>query len=89
MERDYKYLIEQYRQIWHNRELISNGDDEATLRDAILRELLDENSHPRVRKSIFEKFSYACKRIIDSSLSSDVKVELIELHLEILQSKAT
>ncbi|MFC7783683.1 hypothetical protein ACFQWC_04190 [Rossellomorea sp. GCM10028870] len=78
-------LLEAYRQIWKNRLLISEGaSSENILKEAIKRELLDGNSHPRVRKSKEEKYLSATKRIIESDLTSEEKVALIKLHLEMV-----
>jgi hypothetical protein len=78
-------LLEAYRQIWKNRLLISEGNSsEKILKETIKRELLDGNSHPRVRKSKEEKYLSATKRIIESDLTSEEKVSLIKVHLEIV-----
>jgi hypothetical protein len=78
-------LLEAYRQIWKNRLLISEGNSsEKILKETIKRELLDGNSHPRVRKSKEEKHLSATKRIIESDLTSEEKVSLIKVHLEIV-----
>jgi hypothetical protein len=78
-------LLEAYRLIWKNRLLISEGtSSEKILKETIKRELLDENSHPRVRKSKEEKYLSATKRIIESDLTSEEKVSLIEVHLEMV-----
>ncbi|MGM0854314.1 MAG: hypothetical protein ACQEWI_17170 [Bacillota bacterium] len=78
-------LLEAYRQIWKNRLLISEGtSSEKILKETIKRELLDGNSHPRVRKSKEEKYHSATKRIIESDLTSEEKVSLIKVHLEMV-----
>ncbi|WRP04933.1 hypothetical protein U9J35_13505 [Rossellomorea aquimaris] len=78
-------LLEAYRQIWKNRLLISEGtSSEMILKETIKRELLDGNSHPRVRKSKEEKYLSATKRIIESDLTSEEKASLIEVHLEMV-----
>ncbi|CAM4053988.1 hypothetical protein [Mesobacillus thioparans] len=76
-------LLDEYRMIWNNRRLKSGLSPEEILRDAILRDLRDENSHPRARKSLKDKYYLATKRIIDSSLSTESKIKLIRLHLEL------
>ncbi|MGD6847621.1 hypothetical protein [Rossellomorea aquimaris] len=78
-------LLEAYRQIWKNRLLISEGtSSEKILKETIKRELLDGNSHPRVRKSKEEKYLSATKRIIESDLTSEEQVSLIKVHLEMV-----
>ncbi|MDT9024525.1 hypothetical protein [Rossellomorea yichunensis] len=81
----YDALLEAYRQIWKNRLLISEGtSSEKILKETIKRELLDGNSHPRVRKSKEEKYLSATKRIIESDLTSEEQVSLIKVHLEMV-----
>lgn len=76
-------LLWSYRQIWKNRMLVNDAaSSEQVLKEAIKRELEDANSHPRVRKSIENKFLTATKRITESGLSNDDKVGLIQLHIE-------
>ncbi|RBP01117.1 hypothetical protein [Rossellomorea aquimaris] len=81
----FEALLDAYRQIWKNRLLISEGtSSEKILKETIKRELLDGNSHPRVRKSKEEKYLSATKRIIESDLTSEEKVSLIKVHLEMV-----
>jgi DNA polymerase I-like protein with 3'-5' exonuclease and polymerase domains len=49
------------------------------------RELLDENSHPRVRKNKFVKYYSAINRITQSTVSNEAKVALIHLHNDIME----
>ncbi len=76
-------LLDEYKMIWNNRRLESGLSPEEILTDAILRDLRDENSHPRARKSLKDKYYLATKRIIESSLSTESKIKLIRLHLEL------
>jgi hypothetical protein len=82
----YDALLEAYRTIWNNR-LLTNKEQEseAVLVEAIRRELLDENSHPRVRKNKFEKYFSAVNRVIISSVTNETKLQLIELHNQIIE----
>jgi hypothetical protein len=78
-------LLAEYRLIWNNRRLATDErNSEVILCEAIKRELLDENSHPRIRKNRFEKYYSAVKRITNSSISLDAKLQLIGLHNEIM-----
>lgn len=77
---DYTLLLKEYREIWNNRRLDSEENPEGTLLEAISRELKDENTHPRARRTVLEKYFLATKRIIDSSISYESKVLLIKLH---------
>lgn len=77
---DYGFLLKEYREIWNNRRLESAENPEETLMEAIARELKDENTHPRARRTVLEKYFLATKRIIESSISNESKVLLIKLH---------
>jgi hypothetical protein len=78
------HLLNHYRTIWNHRLLQGEATCEEILKDAIERDLLDENTHPRVRKPIYEKFYLSTKRIVDSNIPQDAKCELLALHIEIL-----
>ncbi|WP_316569911.1 hypothetical protein [Neobacillus sp. YIM B06451] len=85
-ERDFARLLGEYRKIWNNRLLEKEGEsNEAILKEAIARELRDENSHPRVRKPIHSKYYSAVKRILETDLSNEAKLELIELHTVLVE----
>ena len=82
----FDHLLEEYRLIWNHRLLGTDGkSSEETLVEAIKRELLDENSHPRVRKSRFEKYFFAVKRVSDSAVSLEAKLLLIKIHNEVME----
>jgi hypothetical protein len=79
-------LLKAYRSIWNNRQLaLEEKSCQETLAEAIKRELLDENSHPRIRKSKYEKYYSATKRILSSALPPESKLQLIKLHTEIME----
>lgn len=81
MSPDYEKLLNEYRKLWNNRKLEEDTDAENILKKAISRELRDENSHPRVRKTIHEKFYLAVKRIAHSDLDDKSKAALIQIHI--------
>lgn len=79
-------LLAEYRQVWNNRMLAaSDRSSEETLIEAVKRELLDENSHPRIRKNKFEKYYSAISRISQSTISNEAKVSLIHVHNGIME----
>lgn len=79
-------LLADYRSIWNNRLLATNDrNSEETLREAVKRELLDENSHPRTRKNKFEKYYFAIIRITHSPLSNEAKIALIHVHNVVME----
>lgn len=81
MENSFDQLLTDYRSIWNNRLLLNNGEEsEHILKEAIQREINDENSHPRIRRNKYEKYYLASKRIIESNIPNDSKLALIELH---------
>jgi hypothetical protein len=83
---DYVSLLNAYRSIWNNRSLTAEiGHEENTLKEAILRELKDENSHPCVRRVPAEKYVLATERTIESSIKDEEKVLLIKLHLDAVE----
>ncbi|WP_433742662.1 hypothetical protein [Falsibacillus pallidus] len=81
---NFEELLSAYRGIWNNR-LLENGEfsAEEILKEAIKRELLDENSHPRIRKTKEEKFYFAMKRVKDSNLITSQKYDLMALHIDL------
>ena len=79
-------LLAEYRRVWNNRMLAtSDRSSEETLTEAVKRELLDENSHPRIRKNKFEKYYSAISRITQSTISNEAKVSLIHVHNGIME----
>lgn len=84
---NYNLLLADYRMLWNNRLLETDGfNSELTLKEAVKRELLDENSHPRVRNNKFEKYYSAVTRIVNSTtLNDDTKILLIKVHNEVLE----
>ncbi len=82
----YDELLGEYRMIWNNRLLeTTDSDSEVTLKEAIKRELLDENSHPRIRKNKFEKYYSAINRVVQSAITAEAKVRLINLHTQVME----
>ncbi|MFP7300549.1 hypothetical protein [Neobacillus niacini] len=83
---DFDMLLAEYRSIWNNRLLIaSDKSSEEILTEAVRRELLDENSHPRIRKNKYEKYYSAVSRITQSTISNEAKVSLIHFHNGIME----
>jgi hypothetical protein len=84
-EINFNQLLTEYRTLWNNRLLAADVEAEQILKTAITRELKDENSHPRVRKSVHEKFYFAVKRVMESHLAENDKQLLVLIHLEIME----
>lgn len=82
---DYDLLLSQYRSIWNHRLLVGERSSEEIIKEAITRELKDENSHPRVRKSIYEKYFLSTQRLHNSSINKEGKLELLGLHIDIMK----
>jgi CRISPR/Cas system CMR-associated protein Cmr3 (group 5 of RAMP superfamily) len=86
MDEQFDQLLSDYRSIWNNRILVREGlESEQILYEAILREINDENSHPRIRRNKYEKFYLATKRIIESTIPTESKLALIHLHKKIME----
>ncbi|MCM3664334.1 hypothetical protein M3204_07960 [Mesobacillus subterraneus] len=79
---DYEILLSEYRGLWNNRRLESEQSSENILKEAIVRDLKDENAHPRARRTLMEKYYLATKRILDSSIACESKLTLIRIHME-------
>ncbi|MEH7884902.1 hypothetical protein V7654_11355 [Bacillus sp. JJ1609] len=77
----YDKLLKEYREIWNNRRLEAEESPDFILKEAIARDLRDENSHPRARRTLMEKYFLATKRIVESALSNESKILLIQLHI--------
>ena len=84
--KDYEKLLNEYRIIWNNRKLQSEQVPEDILKEAIYRDLKDENSHPRARRTLMEKYYLSTKRILEAPLESDSKILLIQLHMELAEA---
>ncbi|MFY4776883.1 hypothetical protein [Metabacillus sp. RGM 3146] len=79
-------LFESYQSLWNNRSFHAPlKNPEEILKEAVLQDLRDELTHPRLRKSHYEKFTAAAKRIMNSNLSNDEKAALIQLHLDTME----
>ena len=52
-------------------------------------ELLDELTHPRVRKTTVEKLQIAYERIENSRLSDNLKMELKKLYMTVYKNVNT
>lgn len=78
-------LLQNYLNLWNNRKgQIENQTEQEHFQLLLERELNDELTHPRLRKTIHEKFSLAVARIIESNLPNDDKIELIEAFRDVL-----
>lgn len=84
---DFDYLLGEYRTIWNNRKLEKeNESSEEILIQLMERELLDENSHPRARRNRYEKYYLSVKRLTESDISHEGKLQLIELYNQIMEA---
>lgn len=79
---NYDQLLIAYQSLWKNRSFPVKQYSRTTLEYFIKKELMDENSHPRVRASIYEKFYLGSKRILHSSLSSNEQIQLLTIYKE-------
>ncbi|MCM3673222.1 MULTISPECIES: hypothetical protein [Peribacillus] len=77
-------LLEAYLSIWNNRKVTDGGGKEV-LSELIRRELLDENAHPRARKPVLEKFYLCIKRVMESTLSEEMKNSIVLVYITELE----
>ncbi|MCM3453244.1 hypothetical protein M3685_04760 [Heyndrickxia oleronia] len=76
-------LLELYLSIWNNRKSTNcHQKSEELLKAAVLSELLDEQTHPRLRVSKETKFFFAVQRISNSSLDLSEKMGLINYFIK-------
>ncbi|MEH7382118.1 hypothetical protein V7138_16785 [Bacillus sp. JJ1533] len=84
---DFDRLLKAYQSLWMNRRLWQKDiSSEDILRATIRGDLLDELTHPRLRKSPYEKFFTASKRIFDSSLPIEDKLHIQYVYLEEMEN---
>ncbi|MEH7226012.1 hypothetical protein V7112_19540 [Bacillus sp. JJ1566] len=84
---DFERLLKAYQSLWMNRRLWHKDiSSEDILRATIQRDLLDELTHPRLRKTPYEKFFMATKRIFDSSLPIEDKLNIQHVYLEEMEN---
>ncbi|WP_010281493.1 hypothetical protein [Bacillus timonensis] len=84
---DFDQLLKAYQSLWMNRRLWQKDlSSEEILRATIQRDLLDELTHPRLRKTPYEKFFIASKRIFDSTLPIEEKLQLQHIYLEEMEN---
>lgn len=84
---NFEFLLMEYRKLWKNR-VLETGEisNEEILREAIKRELLDENSHPRIRKNRYVKYYLSIKKLTESSIESQSKLQLIKIYNEQMEN---
>ncbi|MFJ5963130.1 MULTISPECIES: hypothetical protein [unclassified Bacillus (in: firmicutes)] len=76
-------LVSAYLSLWKNRPL--NVRDMPSLQKAICEDLEDAHTHPRARKSFYEKYVISVERILQASIQRDHQLKLISLHTEKLR----
>ncbi|WP_449536576.1 hypothetical protein [Ferdinandcohnia sp. Marseille-Q9671] len=84
---DFDQLLKAYQSLWMNRQLWRKDENsEDILRATIKRDLKDELTHPRLRKTPYEKFFMASRRIFDSSLTMEEKLSLQHIYLDEMEN---
>lgn len=78
-------IIRAYQSLFLNRHSAMNLETLEQLKAIIQIELLDELTHPRVRKTPREKLEIAEARIENSELNSTVKQHLIKLYISVFE----
>ncbi|TYR79955.1 hypothetical protein FZC66_12495 [Priestia megaterium] len=83
----FEQLLAAYQTLWLNRSFLSQTEltSEQKLTEAMLKDLRDEMTHPRVRKTPYVKYHIAVRRIIESNLDQSDKVNLITMYTNLLE----
>lgn len=79
-------LIQAYRSLFHYRKSTNSIETINQLEVSIKIELLDELTHPRVRKSPNEKLKLAYERIDDSVINTEEKLGLKQVYKSVYYS---
>ncbi len=82
-------LIQAYQSLFIYRRSTKDIKNKEHLEASIRMELLDELTHPRVRKNPNEKLRLAYERIDDSDIDKAVKVELKQVYEQVYYSVNT
>lgn len=82
-------IIQAYQTLFPFRQASSSIKKIEQLEGIIRMELLDELTHPRVRKTTVEKLQMAYERIENSSLSDNLKMELKKLYMTVYKNVNT
>lgn len=80
-----KDVVEAFALMWQDRSSIERGSIE-DIKNLIRFELKDEFTHPRVRRTPMEKYQFAIGRIEKLEVVQDIKLELIRLYRNELDS---
>ncbi|MGE6488739.1 hypothetical protein [Paenisporosarcina sp. NPDC076898] len=79
-------VIQAYQSLFPFRQGTKSIETIDQLKDSIRIELLDELTHPRVRKSPAEKLQIAIDRIEKSAIDLPEKVKLKEVYEDVYQT---
>jgi hypothetical protein len=82
-------IIQAYQTLFPFRQASTSITTIEQLEGIIRMELLDELTHPRVRKTTVEKRRIAYERIENSSLSDNLKKELKKLYMTVYKNVNT
>jgi hypothetical protein len=82
-----QHLLDIFLSLWNKREVKEGSHTPSTtVKEMMKSELLDEFSHPRVRKTKEEKYYLAVKRVVDSDLKAVDQIRLIRLYTDVMES---
>ena len=82
-------IIQAYQTLFPFRKAATTITTIEQLDRCIRSELLDELTHPRVRKTPTDKLQIAVDRIENSDISDMLKVQLIQLYMTVFESVNT
>ncbi|MEI5907346.1 hypothetical protein WAK64_09780 [Bacillus spongiae] len=79
-------LLEEYKKLWNNRSFtVDKGNEIDVLVSSIKSELLDEATHPRLRRAKEDKLLLAINRIMGSDMTDIAKVKIIQYYVQQFQ----
>lgn len=82
-------IIQAYQHLFPFRQASTSITTIEQLEEIIRIELLDELTHPRLRKTPVEKLQIAQERIENSSLSDNLKLNLKKLYMTVYKNVNT
>lgn len=81
-----KELLRGYQELFPNRQSANDLHTLDQLKDIIRIEMLDELTHPRVRKKPSEKLEIAKARIENSELNPKLKLEMTDIYISVFDN---
>jgi hypothetical protein len=75
-------LLDSFKLLWSNRKFDEDKDSLLLIQEIIVTDLKDELAHPRTKTTPYKKFYQAVKRITESNIQTDHRLQIIKLYLQ-------